>query len=93
MGFSHRFSFNSCVDDTLFFLLLVNRKSAAKFLLDVNKNLNEEANENTIGGRSKRNADSDEGENFITDDDKVAIKECDIISTFSNKSECYFYQF
>lgn len=61
------------------------RKSAPKFLLDVYKKLNEEANGNG-GGRYTRSADTDEGENFITDLDKVAIEQSDIITTFLNKS-------
>lgn len=61
------------------------RKSAPKFLLDVYKKLNEEAN-GSGGGRFTRSADADEGENFITDLDKAAIEQSDIITTFLNKS-------
>lgn len=71
----------------IFFFLNPNRKSAPKFLLDVYKNLDEEANENIYGSRHTRSADTDEGENFITDVDKAAIEESDIITTFLNKSE------
>lgn len=60
------------------------RKSAPKFLLDVYKKLNEENNSGS--GRSTRSADEDEGENFITDLDKAAIEQSDIITTFLNKS-------
>lgn len=63
------------------------RKSAPKFLLDVYKNLNDEANENSNNRRHERSTDSDEGENFITDVDKVAIEQSDIITTFLNKSQ------
>ena len=56
-------------------------------MLDVYKNLNEEANENVYGSRHARSTDTDEGENFITDVDKVAIEESDIITTFLNKSK------
>lgn len=51
------------------------------------KNLNDEANENMYSGRHARSTDSDEGENFITDVDKVAIRQSDIITTFLNKSK------
>lgn len=51
------------------------------------KNLNDEANENAYGGRHARSTDSDEGENFITDVDKAAIRQSDIITTFLNKSK------
>lgn len=70
-----------------FGFFLAFRKSAPKFLLDVYKNLNEEANENSYGSRHVRSTDSDEGENFITDVDKVAIEQSDIITTFLNKSK------
>lgn len=53
------------------------------------KNLNDEANE-SAGGRHVRSTDLDEGENFITDVDKVAIEQSDIITTFLNKSKAYF---
>lgn len=66
------------------------RKSAPKFLLDVYKQLNDEAN----GGVSRptRSTD-DEGENFITDTDKLAIEESDMIMTFLNQSKFqYIFQ-
>lgn len=61
-------------------------------MLDVYKNLNDEANESPNGGRHVRSTDIDEGENFITDVDKVAIEQSDIITTFLNKSMCYKQQ-
>lgn len=61
------------------------RKSAPKFLLDVYKQLSDEANGGN--GRYARSADSDEGENFITDIDKRAIEQSDIIMTFLNQSK------
>lgn len=61
------------------------RKSAPKFLLDVYKQLDDEAN--GASGRYARSADSDEGENFITDIDKQAIEQSDIIMTFLNQSK------
>lgn len=67
--------------------IFTKRKSAPKFLLDVYKNLNDEANESANGGRHPRSTELDEGENFITDVDKVAIEQSDIITTFLNKSE------
>lgn len=67
------------------FLYLLCRKSAPKFLLDVYKQLNDEANGGS--GRYARSADSDEGENFITDIDKRAIEQSDIIMTFLNQSK------
>lgn len=67
------------------FFCLLCRKSAPKFLLDVYKQLNDEANEGS--GRYARSADSDEGENFITDIDKRAIEQSDIIMTFLNQSK------
>lgn len=64
------------------------RKSAPKFLLDVYKKLNDEAN--GVAGRYTRSADTDdEGENFITDVDKAAIEQSDIIATFLNKSKFF----
>lgn len=78
------FAFNSIV------LFHSNSKSAPKFLLDVYKNLNDEANENAYGGRHARSTDFDEGENFITNIDKAAIRQSDIITTFLNKSTASF---
>lgn len=52
--------------------------------MDVYKKLNDEANE---VGRFTRSADTDEGENFITDVDNAAIEQSDIITTFLNKSK------
>lgn len=84
---------NICVNSFCFFFFLFtfscsNRKSAPKFLLDVYKQLNDEAN----GGSNRytRSADSDEGENFITDTDKVAIEESDMIMTFLNQSKLIY---
>lgn len=54
------------------------------------KNLNDEANE-SAGGRHVRSTDLDEGENFITDVDKVAIEQSDIITTFLNKSKASIF--
>lgn len=68
---------------SLFFFVC--RKSAPKFLLDVYKQLNDEANGGN--GRYTRSADADEGENFITDIDKRAIEQSDIIMTFLNQSK------
>lgn len=64
------------------------RKSAPKFLLDVYHRITSEeglvSTEHTTHSRSKR--DAEEGEqNFITDLDKRAIEESDIIMTFLNK--------
>ncbi|EDW01888.1 protein 60A [Drosophila grimshawi] len=65
------------------------RKSAPKFLLDVYNRITAEEglNKNNDHHRSKRDADEeDESEqNFITDLDKRAIDESDIIMTFLNK--------
>ncbi|XP_001360218.3 protein 60A [Drosophila pseudoobscura] len=75
------------------------RKSAPKFLLDVYHRITEEEglggghtdDETVHSHRSKRNADmsdernADGEENFITDLDKRAIDESDIIMTFLNK--------
>lgn len=73
-------------DNTLrFFSCPFCRKSAPKFLLDVYKQLNDEANGGS--GRYARSADSDEGDNFITDIDKRAIEQSDIIMTFLNQSK------
>lgn len=59
------------------------RKSAPKFLLDVYKQLNnDESNESS--GRFTRSAFDEE--NLITDIDREAIEESDIIMTFLNKS-------
>lgn len=64
------------------------RKSAPKFLLDVYHRITSEEGlvsmGNTAHGRSKRDADESE-QNFITDLDKRAIDESDIIMTFLNK--------
>lgn len=57
--------------------------------MDVYKNLNDEINENGNGGRHERSTDSDEGDNFITDIDKAAIEQSDIITTFLNKSKIF----
>lgn len=73
----------------IFFVLSSCRKSAPKFLLEAYKNLNDEANENLYNRRHERSTDSDEGENFITDVDKAAIEQSDIITTFLNKSMYY----
>lgn len=54
------------------------------------KNLNDEANESS-GGRHARSTDVDEGENFITDVDKMAIEQSDIITTFLNKSKTWIF--
>lgn len=51
------------------------------------KNLNDEANESAGGRHARSTEDLDEGENFITDVDKVAIEQSDIITTFLNKSK------
>lgn len=61
------------------------RKSAPKFLLDVYKQLSDEDDEGN--GRYTRSADSEEGDNFITDIDKRAIDQSDIIMTFLNQSK------
>lgn len=64
------------------------RKSAPKFLLDVYHRITSEEGlvsmGNTAHSRSKRDADESE-QNFITDLDKQAIDESDIIMTFLNK--------
>ncbi|XP_073828314.1 protein 60A-like [Musca autumnalis] len=62
------------------------RKSAPQFLLDVYHRLKEEEenDEPPASVRSKR--DLQEQENFITDLDKRAIDESDIIMTFINKN-------
>lgn len=78
-----RFDYDLRWNQFLFCLLC--RKSAPKFLLDVYKQLNDEAN--GASGRYARSADSDEGENFITDIDKRAIEQSDIIMTFLNQSK------
>lgn len=59
------------------------QKSAPKFLLDVYKRLNDEANEGN--GRFTRSIDSADDNNFITETDKKAIDQSDIIMTFLNK--------
>lgn len=59
------------------------RKSAPQFLLDVYQRLKDEENGETQS-RSKR--DLQEQENFITDLDKRAIDQSDIIMTFLNKN-------
>lgn len=63
------------------------RKSAPQFLLDVYHRLKEEENndDSTPLARSKR--DLLEQENFITDLDKQAIDQSDVIMTFLNKSK------
>uniref|UniRef100_A0A1A9ULC3 Protein 60A n=1 Tax=Glossina austeni TaxID=7395 RepID=A0A1A9ULC3_GLOAU len=61
------------------------RKSAPQYLLDVYHRLKEEENDELIATvRSKR--DLQEEENFITDLDKKAIEQNDIIMTFLNKN-------
>lgn len=79
-----RYNDNNIVIFVSHFLRLLCRKSAPKFLLDVYKQLNDEANGGS--GRYARSADTDEGENFITDIDKRAIEQSDIIMTFLNQS-------
>ncbi|XP_039959233.1 protein 60A [Bactrocera neohumeralis] len=59
------------------------RKSAPQFLLDVYHRLTEEEN-SEAPSRAKR--DLEEQENFITDLDKQAIDQSDIIMTFLNKN-------
>ncbi|XP_037936720.1 protein 60A-like [Teleopsis dalmanni] len=59
------------------------RKSAPQFLLDVYHRLTEEETAESLS-RSKR--DLQEQENFITDLDKKAIDQSDIIMTFLNKN-------
>lgn len=63
----------------------ISRKSAPQFLLDVYHRLNEEEDEDDVLMRSKRNIQNDD--NFITDLDKQAIDQSDIIMTFLNKSK------
>lgn len=66
------------------------RKSAPKFLLDVYKRLNDEANgiDSSTHSRSTRStSDSDRDRNLITDTDKDAIEQSDWIMTFLNKSK------
>lgn len=62
-------------------------KSAPKFLLDVYKRLTDEANDGHTGGRYTRDINNDD--NLITDVDKEAIEESDIIMTFLNKSKIF----
>lgn len=66
----------------LIYNIFICRKSAPKFLLDVYKRLSDEANDES--NRSKRSSINDN--NFITNVDKEAIDESDIIMTFLNKS-------
>lgn len=64
------------------------RKSAPKFLLDVYKRLNDEANGvDSAHTRSARSTDAETDRNLITDTDKEAIEQSDWIMTFLNKSE------
>lgn len=64
------------------------RKSAPKFLLDVYKRLNDEANGiDSSHSRSTRSTDNEQDRNLITDTDKDAIEQSDWIMTFLNKSE------
>ncbi|XP_055845986.1 protein 60A-like [Episyrphus balteatus] len=59
------------------------RKSAPQFLLDVYHRLNDEEDDDILM-RSKR--DTQNHDNFITDLDKQAIDQSDIIMTFLNKN-------
>lgn len=64
------------------------RKSAPKFLLDVYKRLNDEANGiDSSHSRSTRSTENELDRNLITDTDKDAIEQSDWIMTFLNKSK------
>ncbi|XP_058983216.1 protein 60A-like [Musca domestica] len=62
------------------------RKSAPQFLLDVYHRLKEEENDDEPPASVRSKRDLQEQENFITDLDKRAIEESDIIMTFLNKN-------
>lgn len=67
------------------------RKSAPQFLLDVYRRLIEEENDDEPAPSVRSKRDLQEQENFITDLDKRAIEESDIIMTFLNKSKYFLY--
>ncbi|KAI8120292.1 Protein 60A [Lucilia cuprina] len=62
------------------------RKSAPQFLLDVYHRLKEEENNDEPAPLVRSKRDLQEQENFITDLDKKAIDQSDIIMTFLNKN-------
>lgn len=76
---------DSSITNLILSSLLLIRKSAPKFLLDVYKRLN--AAESEGNGRYTRSIDDDDNDNFITDNDKEAIEQSDLIMTFLNKSK------
>lgn len=63
------------------------RKSAPQFLLDIYHRINDNENPDNQLLKSRSKRDLNDEENFVTDLDKKAADDSDVIMTFLNKSE------